>query len=45
MTIWRCYGRGVKAAGARPQVSVFLWLFNLILAGLVAYVFAPPFGS
>jgi hypothetical protein len=26
-------------------VSVFLWLFNLILAGLVAYVFAPPFGS
>jgi|GEM_PF-713847 len=42
MTIGKCYGRGFKAAAARPVVVVLLWLFNLILAAVAADALASP---
>jgi hypothetical protein len=45
MTIWKCYGRGLRAAAARPRVILLLWLWNLALAGLAASVLAPPLAA
>ncbi|MBM3311926.1 MAG: hypothetical protein FJY80_10500, partial [Candidatus Aminicenantes bacterium] len=45
MTIWKCYGRGFKAAASRPTAVVLLWLFNLALALGVSQALAAPLAA
>jgi len=45
MTVMKCYGHGLKAAAVRPKVALFLWLFNLALAGWAGLVLAPPLAA
>ena len=45
MTILKSYGRGFRAAAARPTVVLLLWLFNLALALAVSQVLAAPLAA
>jgi hypothetical protein len=45
MSIIASYRHGLREGITRPQIALLLWLFNFVLAGLVAYVFAAPLSA
>jgi len=43
MSVMKSYGAGLRSAGSRPGLSLLLWFFNLVFAGIVAFVFTGIF--
>ena len=45
MSVTKSFGVGLEAASWRPRLVLLLWLFNFVLAGVVAFIFAGVFSE